>query len=325
MIRIFYRHRSGTVVAGLPAEQLPSAAKDPQARLWIDLADPTQQESDWILKQIYNIHPLVIEDVIQDLHLPKLDDYNTYLSLVFHTLVQGDERMDIHTEELDVILGTNFLITMHEHPRSSIEKLYTEESHRERGLARGPAFLLYELLNQQIDGYTPLLNQFEEKLEALGDLIFNGRVQNEDTLLNDVLTAQSSALRVHRVLNPQRNLLHRLAHNDFAVVPSEVRIYFQDIYDDLSRLADLTDSMRDLARSTIDTHQALINNRLSDVMRMLTVISTIFMPLSFIAGVYGMNIYLPGQNMSWFYYLIWLVFLAIAGSMIWFFRRNRWI
>jgi magnesium transporter len=289
------------------------------------MSNPTVEESDRIFKEIYNLHPLAIEDAIKDMHLPKLDDYGNYLYLVFHTLVQGDERMDIHTEELDVILGTNYLITMHEDARASIAKLSTEECHRERGLARGPAFLLYELLNEQIDGYTPLLNEFEEHLEALGDMIFIRRTVNQDSLLNDVLTAQSSALRVHRVLNPQRDLLHRLATTDFAVIPADVRIYFQDIYDDLGRLAGLTDSMRDLARSTIDTYQALVNNRLNDVMRMLTIISTIFMPLSFLAGVYGMNIYLPGQNAGWFIFFLWFVFIGIAGAMIWYFRRNRWL
>jgi magnesium transporter len=104
-----------------------------------------------------------------------------------------------------------------------------------------------------------------------------------------------------------------------------VRIYFQDIYDDLSRLAELTDSMRDLARTTIDTYQALINNRLNDVMRMLTIISTIFMPLSFLAGVYGMNIALPGQTVSWWIYVLWVIFIGIAGVMLWYFRRNRWL
>jgi len=325
MIRTLYRHRSGTVIGDFPANQLASAAKDPQTRLWIDMANPTAEESNWIFREIYHFHPLAIEDAVKDSHVPKLDDYGQYLYLVFHTLVEGEEPMDIHTEELDVILGANFLITMHEDTRQSIEKLSVAESHHERGLARGPAFLLYELLNEQVDGYTSLLDNFEAKLEKLGDRIFLRQPKTTDDQLNAALTAQSSALRVHRVLTPQRDLFHRLAHSDYAVVPAEVRIYFQDLYDDLARLASLAESMRDLARSTIDTYQALINTRLNEVMRMLTVISTIFMPLGFLAGVYGMNVELPGQHSNWFFYFLCLIFLGIAVGMFWLFRRNRWL
>jgi magnesium transporter len=325
MIRSVYRHRSGTVVMDLPPDQLAKAVRESGARLWIDLTNPTEQESHRVLTELYQIHPLAVEDAVKDSHLPKLDDYGGYLYLVFHTLVQGDELMDIHTEELDVLLGPNFLITMHEHPRPSIELLCQPDHHDESGLAQGPAFLLYQLLSRQVDGYIPLLDQFEERLEALGDHIFLKRNTQGDALLNDILTAQSSALRVRRVLQPQSDLLYRLAHHEYSVIPAEVRIYFQDLYDDVARLSGLSESMRDLARSTIDTYQALTNNRLGDVMRMLTIISTIFMPLSFLAGVYGMNIPLPGQSQSWFFAFTVLVFLLVAGSMIWYFRRNRWL
>jgi magnesium transporter len=325
MIRSVYRHRSGTVVMDLPVDQLAGAAKDGQARLWIDLMAPTVEESQQVLEGIYQIHPLAVEDAVKDSHLPKLDDYGQYLYLVFHTLVQGDERMDIHTEELDVLLGANFLITMHEDQRASIDLLCQPDYHREAGLAQGPAYLLYQLLSRQVDGYIPLLDSFEAKLEALGDQIFQRRMGDGHTLLNDVLTAQSSALRVHRVLQPQGELLHRLVRNEYAVIPAELRIYFQDLYDDVSRLTGLTDNMRELTRSIIDTYQALTNNRLNDVMRMLTVISTIFMPLSFLAGVYGMNVPLPGQTRPWFFFFLVLVFVGVAGVMGWYFRRNRWL
>ena len=328
MMRILYRHRSGTIVTDLSQEQLVSAVRDGQARIWIDLTDPTEEESHKVLRQLYHFHPLAVEDAIKDAHVPKVDDYNNYLYVVFHSVNLGDERMDVHTDEVDVFLGANYLITLHDEPRSSIDKLWEDAHHQHNGLARGPAFLLYELIDQQIDTYTPLIDRFEEQLELLGDQIFHNRQRRdeEERLLNDILTAKSSALRLGRILTPQRELLYKLGHNDYSVVPAEMRIYFQDAHDHLSRLTDLALSMRDLSSSTIETHFALVNNRINETMKVLTMISTIFIPLSFIAGIYGMNFtFMPEIDKPWAYPLVWLSFLLVGGSMVYFFRRRGWL
>ncbi|NJN81002.1 MAG: magnesium/cobalt transporter CorA [Caldilineaceae bacterium] len=309
----------------MPSDQLLAAVKDRQCSLWIDMLDPTEAEYDLVLKQAFGFHPLAIEDATQDLHSPKLDDYGAYLFIVSHTFGIGDERMDIHTSELDVFLGANFLITLHAQPRPTIEKMWDESCHRQHGLARGPAYLLYELLDRQIDGYIPLLDRFEARLEELGDVIFR-RPNDKDVVLNDLLTAKSSALRLRRILIPQRDLLGRLSANDYTAIPAEVRIYYRDVYDHLLRLSDLAESMRDLASSTIETHLAIINNRMNEIMKVLTIISTTFIPLSFLASVYGMNFeFMPELHQPWAYPLVWALFLAIVAGMLWMFRRRHWI
>jgi len=327
MIRILYRHRSGTLVMNLPPAQLLAAAQDNQARLWVDLMAPTADEAELVLEQAYDFHPLSIEDAFSDIHVPKLDNYSRYLFLVFHSIEMGDERMDIHTKELDVFLGNNFLVTVHTQPMHMIDLLWNESHHRDAGLANGPVFVLYELLDRQIDRYTPLIDRFELRLEELGDVIFNLDERSRDQeVLNDVLTAKSSSLRLWRVLRPQRALLHQLAWKDFAVIPADARIYFHDIHDHLVRLSDLAESMRDLASSTIETHLALVNNRMNEVMKVLTIISTIFIPLGFLAGVYGMNFqHMPELDDRWSYPLLWATFIVIAGGMLWWFRRRRWL
>lgn len=325
MLRILYRHRSGTILLNLPYDQLATAAKESQARLWIDLTAPTAEESLSVLEKVYHFHPLAIEDAVKDVHLPKLDDYGHYLYMVFHTVEASEKPMDIHTDELDVFLGANFLITMHDEALPVLDALWTEEHQRKQGLSRGPAFLLYEVLDRQTDTYIPLLDRFEEQLEALGEHIFQREPNNSNHLLKNLLTAKSSALHLYRILDPQRDLLQRLARNDYTVVPADARIYFNDVFDHLLRLAELAASMRDLASSIIDAYQALVNNRMNDVMKVLTMISTIFIPLSFIAGVYGMNLRMPEQTWRWSYPLVWVLFILIASGMIWFFRRRQWI
>jgi magnesium transporter len=325
MIRTLYRHRSGTIIVDLPRDQLTSAVKDAQARLWIDLVAPSEEEYHCVLRELYQFHPLAVENAIKDVHVPKLDDYGSYLYLVFHTIGMGEERMDIHTYEMDVFLGVNFLITMHDDHREILDKVWNAQHHQQAGLARSPAHLLYDLLDRQIDSYIPILDHFEAQLEELGDLLFRRPKTSDDAMLNDILTAKSSALRLHRILLPQRELLHRLSRNDYAAIPADARVYFHDLYDHLVRLNDLADSMRDLAGSTIETHLALVNNRMNEVMKVLTMISTIFIPLSFVAGIYGMNFeFMPELHTRWGYPLVWLIFIVIGGTMVLFFRRRGW-
>lgn len=326
MIRILFRHSSGTLIDNLTLDQLPAALKDPRSRLWIDMQSATAEEQMDVLEKIFHFHPLAIEDAINDVHVPKVDDYGNYLYLVFHSFRLGDERMDIDTIEIDIFLGPNYLITSHDSPSPSIDWLWNVDYHRERGLARSTVLLLYELLDKQLDGYIALLEQFEARVEELGDLIFLQRQMNENEILNDILTAKSSALRVRRILLPQREVLAHLAHDELGVVPAETRIYFQDLYDHILRLADLAESMRDLVNGVMTTHLTLSSNRLNEVMKVLTIISTIFMPLSFIAGVYGMNFdFMPGLHWRWGYLFTWIAFVAVVAGMLAFFRSRRWI
>lgn len=326
MIRILYRHRSTGIVAELPAEKLSAAVQDKLINLWVDMLAPSEAEWRYVFEECFHFHPLAVEDAVQDSHVPKLDDYSTYLFLVFHTITMGDEPMDLDTHEVDVFLGPNYLVTMHETPRPTIDRCWQMDFHDKHGLARGPAFLLYELLDRQVDGYIPIVDEFEAKLEQLGDDIFRMSNREKPEVLNRLLTAKSSALRLRRIIIPQRELIGRLAVNDYGVVPSELRIYFRDVYDHLIRLSDLLDGMRDLAGSTIETHLALVNNRMNEVMKLLTIISTIFIPLGFIAGIYGMNFeYMPELSWRYGYLLVWIVFLTVGGSLLYFFHRRGWL
>ena len=326
MIDTIYRHRSGTVIRGLSEAQLIEAAQDRQCRLWVDLTDPTPEEFAFVLETVFSFHPLAIEDTVRDTHVPKVDDYGSYLFLVFHAIRSGDETMNIITEEVDVFLGSHFLVTIHDQPRPTIKHIMDELQTRDQGLAREPAFYLYEVLDRQIDDYIPLIDRFEEQLEELGDRLFRNAQGRNEAILSDILTAKSSALRIRRILLPQRDLLSKLSRIDYRPVPPEARLYFHDVYDHLVRLTDLAESMRDLASSTIETHLALANNRLNEIMKVLTVISTIFIPLSFLASVYGMNFnYMPELNLPWSYPLLWLIFGVIAFSLLWLFRRRRWL
>lgn len=326
MIRALYRHQSGSIITDLSTDQLAKAVKDRHGRVWIDLQAPTEDEYRLVLEDLLHCHPLAIKSAMGRGHDPKLDNYDNYLFLVFHTLDLGDERMDIHTHEFDVYLDYTCLVTMHNEQRGVIDQLWSSDYHQARGLALGPAYLLYDILDRQVDGHLPLLVNLEERVDALGDIIFHPDLEDESDILNELLTAKGSALRLHRVLVRQSELLHRLGSSEYAVVPHDAQRYFTDIYEYSVHLTALADSVRDLAGTTIDTHLALVSNRTNDVMKMLTVVGSIFLPLSFLVGIYGMNFTnMPELNWPWAYGAIWIFFIAIIGGMLWWFRRQRWL
>lgn len=334
MIRSFYRHRSGTLLSDLSTDQLQTAARDKQSLIWVDLAGVATDDARAVLSDAFHFHELAVEDVVYDFHLPKVDNYGDYLFLVFHSIVEEGERFDLSTRELNVFLGSNFLVTFHKDEMRAIEALWKEPQRLQEQLMRGPAFLLHYIIDKQIERYLPLLDRFEQQLDVMGSEIFlndrseiwQARRSSSDALLNHLLTAKNSTLRLRRILEPQRDTMSRLANNQYAVLPAEATIYYRDLYDHLARLTGLADGMRDLADSTIDTYLALTNNRLNEIMKVLTMISTIFIPLGFVAAVYGMNFeHMPELRPVWSYPLVWLLFLAIAGGLVAYFRRKRWL
>jgi magnesium transporter len=327
MVRIFYRHGSGSLVRNLPQEQLAAAAREGNASLWVDMVNPTQAEYEEILHTVFNFHPLAIEDAANSILVPKINDYRRYLFLVIHSVYYGTEPVDLTSSEMDIFLGPNFLVTIHEREMSSIDELWQDEAfHESEGLAQGPAMLLYEILDRQVDRFMRLLDQFETELERLGDVIFQRTGASDHGLLDDILTAKSSALRLSRVLNPQRDLMHRLATNEYSVIPASARVYYADIHDDMVRMAGLVDGMQALVNSTVDIYLALANNQMNEIMKVLTIVTSIFIPLSFLAGVYGMNFeFMPELGWRWGYPLIWLVFISIALTLLRYFHKWKWL
>lgn len=327
MIRILYRHASGALVYDLPIEKLPSAIRDANAVVWVDMEKPSPDELEKILNGTFSFHPLAIEDTANSILLPKLNDYRRYLYIVIHSIYPGKELVDLTSSELDIFVGSNFLITIHQRESSSINGLWADkEHHTTEGISRGPVLLFYEIVESQGDRISRLLDNFEAELERLGDIIFQKGDISKESLLDDLLTAQSSALRLIRILRPQRDLMNTLSQADYSVIPATARPYFSDIHDHLNRMVGLVEGMRELTHSTIEIYMALSNHRMNEIIKLLTIISTIFLPLSFIAGIYGMNFhFMPELGWPWAYPLVWLAFISVAGAMLFFFRRRGWL
>jgi magnesium transporter len=193
----------------------------------------------------------------------------------------------------------------------------------ERPLKQGPDFLCYTVLDQLVDEYLPILDAMDEEIDRLEDEVL---AKPKPIVLQRILSLKHSILTLRRVIAPQREVMNRLSRDDLPQIGDQHRIYFRDIYDHLVRTHDLSESIRDVVTGTLDTYLSATNNRLSEVMKALTIVSTIFLPLSFVAGVYGMNFeYFPEIRWPYGYLYVWCVFIIIVLIMLWYFRHREWI
>lgn len=281
-----------------------------------------------ILLDTFAFHPLAVDDALEESHVPKIDDWQDYVYLVLHATYPGAEAGDaLTTLELDCFIGPNYVVTYQAKAIDALTTLWENIERDSRTLQRSAAYVLYVVADTLASDYMQLLTVLDERIDAMEDRIFE-RPTNE--LLAQMFTLKRILLRLRRILSPQREVLNKLARGDYAVINARDRIYFRDVYDHLVRLYDITDDMRDLVGGALDTYLSVVNNRMNDVMKTLTVITTLFMPLSFLVGFFGMNFFQPVTSLpAWTGELAFTLTLAmmvlIPIGMYYWMRKRAWL
>lgn len=328
MIRLLYRTADGKLRDDLTERDIATALRDEQGLLWVDLIEEPAETCAPLLLETFGFHPLAVDDALEERHVPKVDDWTSYLYVVLHA-VAFDPHADrlIDTLELDIFLGKNYLVTYQARRIAAVERVWTAFRRDRRLLEREGEYLLYRLADELVTDYMPVIDQIDDEIDDVEAWIFD---HPHATVLEDILSLKRALLQLRRILTPQREVLNRLARDEYAVVRSRYRVYFRDVYDHLVRLYDLNESMRELVTGVLETHLSVVNNRMNDIMKTLTVITTLFMPLSFVAGFFGMNFFGPTVVMA-----AWtsrtalaLTLLAMAlmplGMALWM-RRRGWL
>ncbi|MBN2556418.1 MAG: magnesium/cobalt transporter CorA [Anaerolineales bacterium] len=328
MIRILYRSGSGEMISDLPIASLDQALQDDHGLLWIDFLEEDPAICAPILRDTFGFHPLAIEDALVETHNPKVDDWDTYLYLVLNA-VQFEEASaePLQALELDVFLGANYLVTHQATAIPAVEKVWSLCIRDERQLQRGSARLLYRVIDELVSDYMPVIEQIDDALDEMEDQVFDNPEQD---LLQRIFRLKRAVPQLRRILSPQREVLNKIAREGDSVLSDEDRVYFRDIYDHLVRMHDITEGLRDLVSSVLDTYLSVISNRMNDVMKTLTVITTLFMPLAFLTGFFGMNFFQPSLiipawtgNFAFIALLITIVLLP-AIMFLWM-RRRAWM
>jgi magnesium transporter len=317
--------KNGSRQLDLTPEQITQTLQQTDGLLWVSLEQPSPEEIQLILQDRFHFHPLAIEDCLNDgYQAPKVDVFGSYLFIIVHAL-QADFPLDqMDTVELNCFLGSNYLVTVYRGNHTSpVQTVWQRLERDERPIERGADFLCYTILDQLVDEYMPLLDTMDAELDQLEDEVI---ARPKPAVLERILSLKHSILTLRRIIAPQREVMNRLSRDDLPQIAPQHRIYYRDIYDHLVRIHDLSESIRDVVAGTLDTYLSATSNRLNEIMKALTLVSTIFLPLSFLAGVYGMNFeYFPELHWRYGYFAVWGIFILIIGAMLGYFRYRQWI
>ncbi len=324
MITIFV-HRNGKTE---PETSIDRAWLDPQSPgndvvLWVDLAAPTIPES-LILSDTFAFHPLSVEDALTPMQYPKAEAYNGYLYVILHGIDFRAEEHFFGTHDIDFFIGANYLVTVHDGASRSIGELRDHCPRNTRILGEGPMALFHRIVDAMVDRYRPEVEELADRLDELEKEVFDSP---RTELVREILDEKRDVASLRRVITPQRDVIGRLARRDFADISMEISFRFRDVYDQLVRIADDALILQDRIGGILDAHLASVNNRLNAVMKVLTVVSVVILPLTLLAGLYGMNVQLPrfpGGDAVQFWWICGIC-VGVIAVMLALFRRKRWI
>jgi magnesium transporter len=297
--------------------------------LWVDLESHTA-ETEALLSETFHLHPLTREDIWADRGSPKVEEFETYLYLIVHAVSPADPPADgagaLALRELDLVLGANFVLT-HDQTGSTTAPVREELLRAPRLLSRGTAWLAHALLDRLVDAYMPVIDGFDDRIETLlNDVLDKAGTPEGTQVLTRILGQKRSLQSLRRVTLHQRELLLRLSRGEFDAIPTEALPYFRDVHDHFVRVGDLAESYRDLLTSALDAYLSVQSNRMNQVMKTLTLISTVMLPLTFIAGVYGMNFEkMPELHWRLGYPFALCLMGTVAATVVLWFRHKRWL
>jgi magnesium transporter len=289
---------------------------------WVDLAAPTSEETR-VLTDTFSFHPLSVEDASSALQFPKVEPYPDYLYLVLHGIDVRKGQSQFATRDVDFFLGRNYLVTVHDGQSRTLDKLRDVCSRYSRVLEEGPVALLHRIVDSMVDNYRPVIEDIEDRIGALEEQAFGGREHLGRQLLK--LKRELSTMR--RILVPQRDAVGRLARREFPAISDEMAFRFRDVYDNVIRMTEEAVLFHERVTGIFELNLTTISNRLNQVMKVLTVMSTIFLPLTVLTGMWGMNIDLPrfpGSDAAQFWWVAGIM-VGISATMLALFRRQRWI
>jgi magnesium transporter len=307
---------------GIDWRSLPEAIKDPSVSLWVDM-DKLDDDEIELLAEGFSFHPLAIEDCIHARSRPKIEEYEGYLFIVIRSVDGRINPEGLDTTQLSVFLGTNYAVTVHS--GSARGALLTKErlEANPQLLSKGPDVLAHSILDVTIDNYLPVLDEMDDHLDRLEDRIFTNFTPDA---LEDIFAIKKDVLHFRRLVGPQRDMFNVLSHREYPQIKPETRAYFRDIYDHLVRLVDMLEVYRDILTGAFDSYISQVQNRTNEVIKRLTIVATVLLPLSFLAGIFGMNFkFLPGLEHPAGPWVLIGIMVTLGVGMIFYFRKKKWV
>ena len=291
---------------------------------WINIDGIHKVEVIEKIGKMFDIHPLVLEDILSTTQRPKYEDYEKYIYVVLKMLTYNDNKMEINTEQLSFIIGQNFILSFQEQEGDIFDPVRGRiRNSKGRIRKMGTDYLAYALLDAVVDNYFIILEKIGEKIEEIEDMLVTEPTHETLQIIHHF---KKEILFLKKFVWPLREVINSLARGESSLINETTNIYFKDIYDHTIQVIDTIETFRDITSGMLDLYLSSISNKMNNIMKVLTIIATIFIPLTFIAGIYGMNFkYMPELEWRWGYPAIWTIMLIIFISMVIYFHKKDWL
>jgi magnesium transporter len=317
----YYLTPTGELQRDLNEDRVRAAFASREGLLWVDICDTTEEDGRF-LERTFGFHHLAVEDCISPrVHAPKIDDFGEYIFVILHGINHASESHIVETTELEMFISSRYVISNHNSPMYSVDHVRRLVEDDARPMRRGADFLAYALMDTMIDNILPTIDEMGDRAEEIEEEVIRSPQQ---TTLEAILQLKRSALRIHRIAAPQRDVLNRLSRGEFRAIGEQARIFYRDVYDHIMRIEDMNQSLRDRASDALSTYLSSVANRQNETMRVLSIVATIFLPLMLVAGVYGMNFEnMPELRWGWAYFaVLGFMITVIVAALLWFRARN---
>jgi magnesium transporter len=317
-----HKHQGGSTQS---VDRVDPAWLSPESGVWVwvDLDQPTPEEAR-VLTDVFHFHELAVEDALSESQHPKIESYGNFLYLILHGIDFHASEHCFRTKDIDFFLGAQFLVTVHPGVSRSIGKVNNLCSRNDRVLGEGPGALLHRIVDTMVDNYRPEVDKLGDRLDTLEEDVFE---KPNTQLAREILDFKRDVASLRHVVLPQRDAIGRLARREFAMIDEQLAYRFRDVHDHLVRLSDEAMFFQDRITGILDAHLSAVSNQLNQVMKVLTIFTTVAMPLTVLVGLWGMNVKLPslpgGDGMQFWW--IAAMMLVISGVMLAAFRRKNWI
>lgn len=271
----------------------------------------------------FGLHPLILEDVLNTTQRPKFEDYDSHLFVVLKMLMSGGEKQLVQSEQVSIVVGRKFVLSFQESVGDVFESI-RERIRNGKGKIRkmDSDYLAYALLDAVVDGYFSVLETIGDKIEIIEERLAK---EPTETILRQIHTLKREMIYLRKSIWPLRELISNLQRSESDLIEQSTDVFLRDVYDHTIQVVDTVESYRDIVSGMLDLYLSSISNKMNTVMKVLTIIATIFIPLTFVAGIYGMNFkYMPELEWRWSYALVWLVMILIAAGMVIYFRKKKW-
>ena len=321
--KTYYLNPEGVLLTDLTEDQVKDSFESGKGLIWVDISDTTEEDAKF-LERVFGLHPLAIEDCMsKKIHPPKVDDFGGYIFIIVHGINHAVESEVVETAELAIFLGNNFVVSNHDFPLYSVEAVRQMVERDARPMRRGADFLAHSIIDALIDNILPTIDKMTEFAEDIEEEVIRNP---QPSTLEAILKLKRSAVHLHRVMAPQREVLNRISRGDFEVIREDAKIFYRDVYDHIVRIEDFNQTVRDMSDNALATYLSSVANRQNEVMKVVSIVAAIFLPLTLVVGIYGMNFEnMPELKSPWGYYAV----LGFIGSAIiilmWQFWSRGWV